>query len=115
MSTHLYRIEPGRYFVTNLCRGLGSVSGSGETFQFRGIDASHHGFGCIISTYIEKGSSVSIQLGHQRMAFDVVWCESHLGIENMYRVGLVSQDPNVNVELLLQHLGYLELTNKQAS
>ena len=115
MSTHLYRIEPGRYFVADVCRGMGSVSGSGETFKFRGIDASHHGFGCIVSKYIEKGSAVVIQLGHHRLSFDVMWCESHLGIEDMYRVGLISRDPQVNVETLLKQLGYLELVTKQAS
>lgn len=115
MTKHLYRVEPGRYFVVDVCRGTGSVYGSGETFKYRGIDASQHGFGCIISKYVEKGSVVVIQVGTQRLSFDVMWCESHLGIENMYRVGLTSVDPNVNVEETLNQQGFLELSEKQAS
>ncbi len=115
MTTHLYRAEPGRYVVTDGCRGVGHVAGSSETFKFRGIDASHHGLGCVISVYLEKGSVVQISLAHHQISFDVMWCESHLGIEGMYRVGLISKDPGINVEALLAHLGYLEQVTKQAS
>lgn len=114
MSTHLYRAEPGRYVVSDGCRGAGHVAGSTETFRFRGIDASHHGFGCVISKYVEKGSIIQLSLGHHQVSFDVMWCESHLGIEGMYRVGLTSSDPSINVEALLSQLGYLEEVTRQA-
>lgn len=115
MSTQLYRVEPGRYLVADVCRGLGSIAGTGESFTFRGIDASLHGFGCVFSKFVAKGSVVSLQLGHYRISFDVMWCESHLGIDNMYRVGLTSCDPHLNVEAVLEKLGYLETLAKQAS
>ena len=112
---HLYRAEPGRFTVAAGCRGVGHTAVAGDPFRFRGIDASHHGFGCIFSRCVEKDSTVVIGLGHHRLTFQVMWCESHLGIEDMYRVGLISMDPNVNIETILNQLGYLEVLSQHAS
>lgn len=110
-----YREEPGRFSVEGGCCGVGSISETGEVFKFRGVDASQHGFGCIISRYIEKGSKVTLTFGSNPVSFEVMWCESHLGIGEMHRVGFTACDLNVNVESMLSQLGLLETVTQLAS
>lgn len=115
MSWILYRSEPGRYAVGEHCRGEGRSVGSGDVFNYRGIDVSHHGFGCIFSKAVEKGSHVVLKLADHHMTFEVMWVESHLGIENMYRVGLSSQDRHLNIESIFRQWGLVIDTVGRAS
>src|SRR5687767_8103414 len=92
MTTALYRTEPGRYGVNDKCRGSGVVARNGTPINFKGVDVSRRGFGCIVTGDVNTGDTVVFSIKERTVAFHVMWCESHLGIDKMHRVGLTPVD-----------------------
>ena len=106
MNRTFARFEPTpRYGVTPHCRGRAVRVKTGATCQFRGVDVSHHGFGCVIVGDIEIRDTLLLEIDGQTFGFEVMWVESHLGIENTYRVGLQCLDRLLDVRGRLSHLG----------
>jgi hypothetical protein len=108
MSRSFSRQEPTpRYGVTPHCRGRAVQVRSGVTCEFRGVDVSHHGFGCVIVGDVRINDAILLEIGGQKLTFEVMWVESHLGIENTYRVGLQCLDRLLDVRGRLSHLGFV--------
>ncbi len=108
MTSNLYRQEPGRFQVVESCKGSGTLMGSGAGFRFKGVDVSRHGFGCIISTQVQTGDLVEFEIFGEKIVFEVMWAESHLGIENMFRVGLITKNRNLNIHHFLTQHGLIQ-------
>lgn len=115
MRAALYRTEPGRYPVDPLCRGEGVVARNGTRLEYAGIDVSRRGFGCVVKGYLNAGDTAVFNIGNRKITMQVMWVESHLGIENMFRVGLTPLDPEVNLEQLMCELGLLDASLLKAS
>jgi hypothetical protein len=49
--------------------------------------------------------AIILEIGGQKLTFEVMWVESHLGIENTYRIGLQCLDRLLDVRGRLSHLG----------
>ena len=111
MSWGLYRTEPGRARLSDKCRGDAILKDSNQRLSFRGLDASAHGLGCILGGGpVSPGDVVIVHISGKSIWFHVMWCESHLGIENMQRVGLSTVDPRVDVLAYLRQLDLLAPT-----
>ena len=106
MTRRQRRLEHApRYGVTPHCKGHGVHTPTGIRFEFRGVDVSHHGFGCVMVGNFQNRDTLILEIGGARIPFEVMWVESHLGIENTYRVGLQCLDRMLDVRGRLTSLG----------
>ena len=106
MERRLSRQEPTqRYGVAPDFSGRALRCSSGATCDFRGVDVSQHGLGCVIVGDVQIRESLIIEFGGQKHRFEVMWVESYLGIENTYRVGLQCLDHLLDVRGRLSGLG----------
>jgi hypothetical protein len=105
MTGRQRRNEPQRYSVSKECRGRGTHVQTGRVLEFRGIDVSIHGFGCVIVGEVLTRDVISLNVGGHLLKFEVMWVESHLGIENNYRVGLHCIDQQTDVRGQMQIWG----------
>lgn len=96
-----------RFGVTHHCRGRAVHGRSGVLLEFKGVDVSLHGFGCVIVGKIESRDTLVLEIGGHNLAFEVMWVESHLGIENTYRVGLQCLDRLLDVRGRMTTMGYV--------
>ncbi len=94
----LFRLEPGRRSLSDQYQGIGRNITLNNPIKYRAIDVSHHGLGCVIEGVIGTGNLITLQLGQSKVAFEVMWVESHLGIENHFRVGLLSSDHSLDID-----------------
>jgi hypothetical protein len=102
------RQEPTpRYGVNHHCRGRGHHARLGHSFDFRGMDVSNHGFGCVAVGSFQLHDVLELDMGGQHLSFEIVWIESHLGIENTYRLGLLSLDRVLDVRAKMSALGFV--------
>jgi hypothetical protein len=94
-----------RYGVSPQCKGHGLHTVNGSRVEFRGVDVSHHGFGCVMVGNFQNRDTLILDIGGSKIPFEVMWVESHLGIENTYRVGLQCLDRMLDVRGKLSALG----------
>jgi hypothetical protein len=94
-----------RYAVSKDCRGRGHHVRTGHQFEFRGVDVSAHGFGCVIVGELAGRDVVKLEIGGISLPFEVMWVETYLGIENTYRVGLHCLDRSIDVRAHMSVLG----------
>jgi len=73
----------------------------------RPIDVSRRGFGFIINGSISMGAQYWLVVGDKRLKVEVAYCESHLGIDNLFKCGIYTRDPEVDLENLFGSLGLL--------
>jgi len=77
---------------------------------------SRRGFGFILGSAVAMGTQYWLVLGDKRLKVEVAYCESHLGIENMFKCGIYTRDPEVDLEHLFGSLGLLaELLSTDAA
>ncbi|MCX6126720.1 MAG: hypothetical protein NTV34_18460 [Proteobacteria bacterium] len=107
MRAKVYRAEPGRFELTGDCKGTGRELETGVSLEFRGVDVSKRGFGCVLTGNIKLGDSIILQFPARDIQFKIMWLESHLGIEGKHRAGLTPIDFLVNLESLMEELGLL--------
>ena len=108
MSAKVYRAEPGRFELTGDCKGSGKELKTGAALEFRGVDVSKRGFGCILTGNIKQGDLVVLQFQTRDVQFKIMWLESHLGIEGKHRAGLAPIDFLINLESLMEEFGLLQ-------
>ena len=107
MAWGLYRTEPGRVRLSERCGGEAVHMRKSIRMSFRGLDVSQHGIGCIIGGSVCPGDEVCIKIGTKSYTLRVMWCESHLGIDNMSRVGLFSVDGRIDLAREFREMGLL--------
>ena len=94
-----------RHGVSKDCLGKGQLLRTGGPIEFRGVDVSSHGFCCVINGELQNRDVLKLEIGGHSLAFEVMWVENYLGIENTYRVGLHCLDRSVDVLSLMRSLG----------
>lgn len=73
----------------------------------RPIDVSRRGFGFILGARVEMGAQYWLELGQHRLRVEVAYCESHLGIDNLFKCGVYTRDPEVDFEKIFGAMGLL--------
>jgi hypothetical protein len=94
-----------RHGVSRDCRGKGQLLRTGGLLEFRGVDVSTHGFGCVMIGEVLIRDIVKLEMCGQLLSFEVMWVETYLGIENNYRVGLHCLDRSVDILTQMRSLG----------
>jgi hypothetical protein len=85
--------------------GVFVASDTNQKFHGRPIDVSPRGLGIIAEISLRQGSIVVLSLGNYRIRLEVMYCNSHLGIENMFKCGLFSRENDANLQLIFTELG----------
>lgn len=106
MKHNMRSVESGhRYGVSHQFHGQAFKLPSGMPVKFRGVDVSRYGLGCVINGLVSNRDVLVINIGGMDVHFEVMWVESHLGIENTFRVGLQCIDRMVDIRHKLMGLG----------
>ena len=98
-----------RYGVNQHCRGRGAHRISGAPLEFRGVDVSLHGFGVVLVGHVQPRDTIILEIGDASLTFEVMWVESHLGIDNTYRAGLQCLDRMLDVRGRLTNMGFVTM------
>lgn len=71
------------------------------------LDVSPRGLGVLIKVPLIPGARLSFFTETKTITLEVVNCQPHLGIDNLYRVGLFVRDQDENLHETFQKLGLL--------
>lgn len=108
MRTNRRRVDSGvRHGLSEQFHGQAFLYPSGVPVRFRGTDVSRYGLGCLIVGVVHMRDVVLLNIAGADIRFEVMWVESHLGIDNHYRVGLQCLDPTFDLQQKLAYLGYV--------
>jgi hypothetical protein len=102
------RFDSGfRHGLSEQFHGQAFLSPSGVPIRFRGMDVSRYGIGCLIVGLVQMRDILLFNIAGADVRFEVMWVESHLGIDNHYRVGLQCLDPTFDLKQKLTDLGFV--------
>ncbi len=71
------------------------------------LDVSPRGLGILVKIQLAAGSRFIFELQDRKVTLEVVNCQPHLGIENLFRAGLFVRDPDQNLHEIFTKLGLL--------
>jgi hypothetical protein len=94
---------PGRFVTAD---GKSEVNG-------RLVDVSRRGIGVVAKAELRYGTQVVLILGKRRIAFEVIYGASHLGIEGMYRVGMFSREVDCDLIAVFREAGLSDRLSDQ--
>lgn len=101
------RTETKRYILKGFLPGkLFDASGQVQ-LQARPIDVSKRGLGLILGQAIQVGSFVWLQFDDKRIKLELAYCHSHLGIENIFKCGFYTKDPDCSLEEIFLRKGLI--------
>ena len=106
-NTKQTRNETRRYRVVGYFPGKLTTLDGRALPALRPIDVSRRGFGFILGMSVQMGAQYWLHLGDKRLHVEVAYCESHLGIDNLFKCGIYTRDPEINLEHLFGSLGLL--------
>lgn len=108
MKQNFRRIDSGvRHGLSQEFHGQAFLFPSGVPVRYRGLDVSRYGLGCIIVGNVQMRDVLLINIGGADLHFEVMWVESHLGIDNTYRAGLQCLDRMLDIRQRLLNLGFV--------
>jgi hypothetical protein len=79
----------------------------GRIVPIRPLDVSGRGLGFMVKEQLRIGSIYTLVIGAHRFRIEVAYCNSHLGIEGLYRSGLFLRDADGNLQSACEHTGLL--------
>ncbi len=71
------------------------------------LDVSPRGLGVLIKMHLAPGTRLQFKTHNISISLEVINCQAHLGIENLYRCGLFVRDPDINLQQTFASLGLL--------
>lgn len=77
------------------------------------LDVSPRGLGVLVKTPLTAGGRFIFELSDRKISLEVVNCQPHLGIDNLYRAGLFVRDPDQNLQAIFIKLGLVVAVNDQ--
>jgi hypothetical protein len=108
MRNNRRRSETGvRHGLAEQFHGQAFLHPSGLPVRFRGVDVSRYGLGCLIIGTVQMRDVLLLNIAGADIRFEVMWVESHLGIDNHFRVGLQCVDPSLDLQQKLTYLGFV--------
>ena len=101
------RTETKRFMLKGFLPGkLMDASGLVQ-ISARPMDVSKRGLGLVISQSLPIGSVVWFCFDDKRIKLEVAYCNSHLGIENVFKCGFYSKDPDCSLEDIFLRKGMI--------
>jgi hypothetical protein len=80
--------------------------------SIRPIDVSRRGLGFLVREPLRSGMIFWLLLGQERFRVEVAYCNSHLGIDNLYRCGLFLREEHGDLADTCWRVGLLSDGNR---
>lgn len=93
--------------LTGLLPGRLLLTASKVDVNGRPVDVSPSGLGIVVSKELEAGTEISLILREQTIRLQVAWGQRDFGKQDMFRYGLVTLDPEINLEEIFVSSGCL--------
>ena len=100
------RFSP-RKRLTGLLPGKLTRQEHGVQLECRVMDVSQHGMGIILSEILSESEILELIVDDKPIELKVAWSQRGFGKRNQVRYGLVTCDPDVDLEKLFQSKGCL--------
>lgn len=84
--------------LTGLLPGRLILAGAKQSLMCKPVDVSAFGMGVVMAREIAPGTQMTLVIGDQAIALQIAWCQPDFGKQDMFRYGLVTLDPEVNLE-----------------
>lgn len=84
----------------------------GVKYKIRIIDVSPRGVGFLCSSSLSIGKRLKLVIDSHTYDLEVVHSQPHLGIENLFRCGAFSRDPDANLQETV--IDFLEKSNEDS-
>lgn len=68
-----------------------------KKLQIEAVDVSIRGFGFFSTVSMALGKHCWLDIGGHYSLVEIVYCESHLGLSNKFRVGVFARDEGANL------------------
>ena len=101
------RFSP-RKQLTGLLPGKLTHKESGINLSCKLVDVSKHGIGLTTKTHLNYGDSIELNMGENTMSFKVAWIQHDFGKQDLFRVGLLCNDINLNMVDIFTEAGCLK-------
>lgn len=101
------RFSPRRK-LTGLLPGRLIETESGNELRCSLVDVSQHGLGLKTKEEIRPGTTIILRMERQEIRLKVAWVQRDFGKQDLFRVGLLSCDPEVSVDDVFAEEGCLE-------
>ncbi len=72
------------------------------------VDVSHRGLGVMTKHSLQSGQKAYLEVHGKKYSLEVMWCQNHLGIENLYRCGFFIRDSDADLLNLFDQLKLTE-------
>lgn len=86
-----------------------------EAIRCMGTDASREGLGIVSFCELQPGQEVIFQIQERGIILNVIWCKKDSTRENIFHIGLKTNDIAVNLVALLQSAGLVAQQNSNES
>ncbi len=94
-------------FNGEFCLRLIPNDNEGKIIAIRPLDVSKRGLGFVVRENLKNGGFYFLMIGQHRYRVEIAYCNSHLGIENLYRCGLFLREADGNLQDACDHAGLL--------
>jgi hypothetical protein len=84
----------------------------GKVIPIRPIDVSRRGLGFLVRESLKSGGFYTLVVGKFKFRVELAYCNSHLGIDNLYRCGLFLREADGNLHDACDRSGLLSDQNK---
>lgn len=93
--------------LTGLLPGRLIMASTRADLACRPVDVSANGLGIVVDKEIDPGTAVELQTRNGTVQLQVAWVQPDFGKQNMFRYGLVTLDPSLNLEEMFIAAGCL--------
>jgi hypothetical protein len=100
-SDHRNVIKQDSFPGQLICKKTGTV------FVIKPTDVSLRGLGFMANQNLEPGA-YWLKFENKKISVELIYSESHLGIDNLFRCGLFVRDPDEDLRLTFEALGLLQ-------
>lgn len=86
----------------------GKLYVNGEVVECKPVDISEHGLGVLIPRQIHDDADVLLDLKRQKISLKIIWAKPDFGKHDLWRYGLVSKTPGVNLHDIFEIHGCMK-------
>jgi len=94
--------------LTGLLPGKLLLKETSENLQCKLVDVSRHGLGLTTKSELKFGDKVVLIIEEQSLSFKVAWIQHDFGKQDLFRVGLLCDDINVDIIEVFTEAGCLK-------
>lgn len=92
------------------CRLIPSEN-EGKIIPIRPLDVSRRGLGFLVREPLKQGAFFWLVIGAQKYRVEMAYCNSHLGIDNLFRCGLFLREADGDLAVSCVKAGLLSDVN----